>query len=112
MSMGAIALAVIKSDPLKLGRIKDLSMNGLAFCYLDNGKTGTDESFKLDILLADSGFYLEDLPFKPVSDFKLEDDFPFSAIKTIQLGGRFKEMTHGQVSKLRHFIRHHARGEM
>ena len=51
MSMGEIALAVIKSDPLKLGRIKDLSMNGLAFCYLDNGKTGTDESFKLDILL-------------------------------------------------------------
>lgn len=112
MSMGEIAFAVIKSDPSKLGRIKDLSMTGLAFCYLDNGKRATDESFRLDLLLADCGFYLEDLPFKTVSDFKLNDDFPFSSIKTRQLGVQFKGMTHSQVSKLKYLIHHHTIGKV
>lgn len=107
MSMGEIALAVIKSDPFKMGRIEDLGMNGLAFCYLYNSKRATDESFRLDLLLADCGFYLEDLHFKTVSDFKLNDDFPFSNIKTRQLGVRFKDMTRSQVSKLKYFIHHH-----
>lgn len=112
MSMGEIALAVIKSEPSKLGRIKDLSMNGLAFCYLDNGKRATDESFRLDLLLVDCGFYLEDLPFKIVSDFKLNDDYPFSNIKTRQLGVRFKDMTRTQVSKLKYLIHHHTIGKV
>ena len=112
MSMGEIGLAVIKSDHYKLGRIKDLSMNGLAFCYLDNGKRATDESFRLDLLLAGCGFYLEDLPFKNVSDLKLNDDFQLGAIKTKQLGVRFKDMTHSQVSKLKHLIHHHTLGKV
>ena len=112
MSMGEIALAVIKSDPSKMGRIKDLSMNGLSFCYPGNGKAATGESFKLDILLADCGFYLEDLPFESVSDFKLDDDFPFNIIKTRQLGVRFKDMTRSQISKLRYLIHHHTLGEV
>ena len=112
MSLGEIAFAVIKSDPYKLGKIKDLSMSGLAFCYLDNGKRATDESFRLDLLLADCGFYLEDLPFKTVSDFKLNDDFPLSSIKTRQLGVRFKDMTHSQVSKLKYLIHHHTVGKV
>ena len=112
MSMGEIALAVIKSDPSKLGRVKDLSTNGLAFYYLDNGKRATDESFRLDLLLADCGFYLEDLAFKTVSDFELIDDFPLNSIKTRQLGVRFKYMTRSQVSKLRYFIHHHTIGEV
>jgi len=112
MSMGEIALAVIKSDPFKLGRIKDLSMNGLAFCYLENSKRATDESFRLDLLLADCGFYLEGLPFKTVSDFKLNDDFSFSSIKTRQLGVRFKDMTRSQVSKLKYLIYHHTIGKV
>ena len=112
MSMGEIAFAVIKSDPHKLGRIKDLSMNGLAFCYLDNGKRATDESFRLDLLLADCRFYLEDLHFKTVSDFKINDDFPLSSIKTRQLGVRFKDITCDQVSKLRYFIHQHTIGRV
>lgn len=112
MSMGEIAFAVMKSDPYKLGRIKDLSMNGLAFGYLDNGKRVLDDSFRLDLLLADCGFYLEDLPFNTVSDFKLNDDFPLSCIKMRQLGVRFKDMTHSQVSKLKYLIRHHTLGKV
>ena len=92
--------------------IKDLSKNGLSFCYPDNGKTATDESFKLDILLADCGFYLEDLPFESVSDFKLDDDFPFNSIKMRQLGVRFKDMTRSQTFKLRYLIHHHTIGEV
>jgi len=112
MSMGEIAFAVIKSDPYKLGRIKDLSMNGLAFCYLGNGKRATDDSFRLDLLLADYGFYLKDIPFKTVSDFRFNNDFPFCSLKTRQLGVRFKDMTRGQVSKLRYFIRKHTIGKL
>ena len=112
MSMGEIALAVIKSDPFKMGRIKDVSMNGLAFCCLDNSKRATDESFRLDLLLADCGFYLEDLHFKTVSDFKLNDDYPFSSEKTRQIGVRFKDMTRSQVSKLKYLIHHHTIGKV
>ncbi len=92
--------------------LKDLSMNGLAFCYPDNGRTATEESYKLDILLADCDFYLEDLSFKSVSDFKLDDDFPFSSIKTRQLGLRFKDLKRSQVSKLKYLIHHHTIGEV
>jgi len=112
MSMGEIAFAIIKSDPSKLGSIKDMSMNRLAFCYLNNAKRANDESFSLDLLLADCGFYLKDLAFETVSDFKLNDDFPFSSIKTRQLCMQFKDMTCSQVSKLKYFIHYHTIGRV
>lgn len=110
LSMGEIGFAVIKSNPSKLGRIKDLSISGLAFHYIDNRKTQAGEPFKLDILLAGFGFYLENLSFEPISGFELDDDFPFNSIKTKRLGIRFKELTLNQVSKLKYFIRNYTSG--
>jgi len=110
LSMGEIGFAVIKSNPSKLGRIKDLSISGLAFHYIDNRKTQAGEPFKLDILLADCGFYLENLSFEPISDFELDDDFSFNSIKTKRLGIKFKELTLNQVSKLKYLIRNYTSG--
>ena len=110
LSMGEIGFAVIKSNPSKLGRIKDLSISGLAFHYIDNRKTQAGEPFKLDILLADCGFYLENLSFEPISDFELDDDFSFNSIKTKRLGIKFKELTFNQVSKLKYLIRNYTSG--
>jgi hypothetical protein len=110
LSMGEIGLAVIRSNPSKLGRIKDLSISGLAFHYIDNRKAQAGEPFKLDILLADCGFYLENLSFEPISDFELDNDFSFNYIKTKRLGIKFKELTLNQVSKLKYLIRNYTLG--
>ena len=59
--------AVISPDPVKVVPIMDISMGGLSI-YLDNGSRGPDPVSKLEIMVADCSFYLENLPFQIVGD--------------------------------------------
>lgn len=105
MSMGEIAIAVIKSNPTKLGQIQNLSKEGMSFQYVaDDSKS--KGIFSLDLLLADRRMHLKDLPFKPVSDFEIQDDLSLNPIKTKQFSLQFKELTSNQKEQLDNFIRH------
>ena len=102
------AFAVPEYDAGVPGQIIDISMGGLAFRYIANGKR-TSESFLLDILISKDVFYLKKLPVVTVSDFyEMDEAIPFSVILMRRCGVRFAELTQSKVSQIEYFIRHHS----
>ena len=97
---------MFRSKPIKLGRIDNISMGGLVFRYIES-QTKSNESFVLDILLADCGFYLGNLLFKTISDIEVYEDLPIDSVKTRQLLVQFKKITPEQKIQLDYFIRNH-----
>ena len=81
-------------------------MNGLAFDYIESqGKA--IKVFKLDILLAQSAFYLGKLLFKPVFDYVIDSEVPLNTFTMRRCGVEFGELTSRQKTELEYFINHH-----
>lgn len=111
MSNGEIALAIIKSNPLKMGEITEISRNGLAFSYVENEAELTDFS-ELDIVFAEKDFHLSRLPFIPVEDTSLLDDGPFNALSMKRMTVRFEDLTKRQKRQIDHVLSHYTTGEI
>ena len=105
------ALIELRSYRGKLGEIIDISKGGLAFRYIDIGDRPKG-SFEVEIFLKETGFRLEKVPARTVSDLKTTKYFPYSSTKTRRQGVEFGELTHNQISKLEHFIKNYTRGEV
>ena len=104
--MGEIAFAVIKSKPIKMGQVINISTDGLAFHYIDN-KKGSNSLFKMDILFAKDAFYLDRILFKPVFDYEIKSDIPLNSFSIRQCGVKFGELNQRQRSQLAYFICNH-----
>jgi hypothetical protein len=102
-SMGQIACAVYRSKPIRFGRIVNISMGGLLFRYI-NGEERSSRLPVLDILVADSGFYLENLLFKNISDTEIHDDFSINSIKMRMNRVQFEELKPAAMMKLKYFV--------
>ncbi|MGA8180956.1 MAG: hypothetical protein WB792_12920 [Desulfobacterales bacterium] len=102
-SMGQIACAVYRSKPVRFGRIVDISTGGLLFRYI-NGEERYSGSPVLDILVADSGFYLENLRFKNIADVKINDDFTINSVKMRLNRVQFEEPGPAAMMKLKYFV--------
>ena len=102
-SMGGIACAVFNANPSKLGKIDNISMGGLLFHHVDN-KVKLSQSLVLDILLADCGFYLANLPFKIISDVVVPDDVYSDASEWRQVRIQFLKLNTLQLARLNTFI--------
>ncbi len=94
----------------RLGEIIDISMAGLAFRYLAT-KEPSNGSHKLKIFLTEGDFYLNDVFFETVTDFGTYQ-IPFTSITMRRSGVQFGELTHNQMSQLKHFIHNHATGQV
>ena len=103
-SMAQIACAVYRSKPVRFGRIDNISMGGLLFRYIGGGE-GSGQPLVLDILVAESGFYLENLTFKNISDFEIDDDFATNSFKMRLNRVQFEGLEPAAMRKLRHFIK-------
>jgi hypothetical protein len=102
-SMAQIACAVYRSKPARFGRIVNISMGGLLFRYL----TGEERSSRLqvlDILVADSGFYLENLMFRNIVDVEINDDFMVNSFKMRLNRVQFEGLQPAAMMKLKYFI--------
>lgn len=106
-SMGEIACAVYRSKPVRFGRIDDISMGGLSFRYI-NGEERFDPSLVLDILVADSGFYLENLTFKSIADFEIADDLTINSFKIRMNRVQFEGLGADRVMKLEYFVENYS----
>ena len=104
------AFAALVAQESRLGQIKDISIRGLSFRYID-GHEKLENADALKIILGDQGLYLDNVPFKKISDFEIENEFSFSRIKMRQIGLEFGELTPGQRDRLNRFIKHHTIGE-
>jgi len=106
LKKGAFAIPRIRSR--KLWQIMDISKGGLAFQYVANGERIYDSS-DLDIASSNASFYLEQVPFKAVSDLEAENGIRWSSLKVRRCGVQFGELTHNQVSLLEDLIENHTR---
>ena len=106
MSMGEIGFAVIKSRPIKMGQIINISKNGLAFEYIER-QSKTIEVFKLDLLYAEDAYYLGKILFRPIFDYAIDEEIPFNSFTIRRCGVQFGELTAQQESKLEYFLNQH-----
>ena len=65
--------AVLRPNFRTIGRIKDISIGGLAFQYLTDEKPGFEYS-RVDIFIREEEFHLSELPCKTVYDIPLAGD--------------------------------------
>ena len=105
-SMGCIACAVFNARPAKLGKIDNISMGGLMFHHVDS-KAPLNQALVLDILLADCGFYLANMPFKTITDVVIPEDVPGDSIEMRQVRLQFQKLNAIQQARLKNFILNH-----
>lgn len=102
MSMGEIAVSVYKSNPVKLGQIKNISAGGLAFHYIP-AKSSLDGPFELDILMTEKNIYLHNVPFEIISDEKIEKN-RVQTVPVKRTSLRFVNLSDQQLSKLQYIV--------
>ena len=105
-SMGCIACAVYNAKPVKLGKIDNISMGGLTFHYA-HSTAHLGRAFVLDILLADCGFYLANIPFKIIADVVIPAEVFKDAIEIWQVRLQFHQLSAVQQASLKNFIVNH-----
>ena len=104
------AFAALVDQESRLGQIKDISIQGLSFRYIDSHEK-LENADELKIILGDQGLFLDQVPFVKISDFEIESEFSFSTIKMRQIGLQFGELTPQQKLRLDQFIEYHTVGE-
>ena len=105
------AFAALVDQESRLGQIKDISIRGLSFRYIDSHEK-LDNADELKIILGNQGLYLDRVPFVKISDFEIKSEFSFSTIKMRQIGLQFGELTAEQNMQLERFIQQHTIGEV
>ena len=105
--MGEIACAIYRSKLTKFGRINNISMGGLSFLYI-TGEERPNQSLVLDILVADSGFYLENLTFKNIADVEMDDGFAINSFKMRVNRVQFEGLEPAAIMKLKHFVENYS----
>jgi hypothetical protein len=106
-SMAEVACSLYRSKPVRFGRIDNISMGGLSFRYI-TGEERTNQSLVLDILVAESGFYLENLTFKNISDFETDDEFVINTFKMRLNRVQFEGLKPDAMMKLKHFVENYS----
>ena len=97
------AYAVLEYKPFKMGKIINISRNGLAVCYSSNGRP-LKEIFELDIFIIDSNFYIEKIRVKTLNDFELAHQHLFSSSIDRQRCFQFGKMKSSQLFYLDYFL--------
>jgi hypothetical protein len=104
------AFAALVDQESRLGQIKDISLRGLSFRYIDSHEK-LENARELKIIIGNRGLYLDKVPFKKISDFEIESEFSFSMVKMRQIGLEFGVLTAEQKQQLERFIQKHTIGE-
>jgi hypothetical protein len=107
MSMGEIGMAVIRSKPVQMGEIKNVSHSGLSFHYPARRYSGPDAR-KIDIVLAENAICLKGLDFKTIADTEVDEGRPYAPIKINQQQIEFINLTTYQRAMLDRLIKTHA----
>jgi PilZ domain len=96
------AFVDLKTSPIKIGKIVDISRGGLAFRYLQVGQR-LREAFELDMYSRHNDFRMEKVPVKTIWDRQTAGELSFSA-RTRLRGVQFGKLTQNQFSELERFL--------
>ena len=103
------AFVILSPSDAGVGRLIDISMDGLSFDYVTTQKPSSKPT-ELEIFVSDSAFRLYNLPCKTISDFKTFE-IPQVRSHRRRSGIRFGKLTQSQRSQLLYFIRKYTTGE-
>jgi len=102
------AYAALRGDFTKVGKIHDISLNGLAFRYF--AKNECNKTFShVDIFLANNLYHLADVPCTVVCDDK-EPTTNSCSVLQFRCGLKFEGMNAQQQNKLENFINNYTTG--
>ena len=93
----------------KVGKIDDISINGLAFSYLsETVGAGSDRHLtQVDIFTSGNNFHLPKVPCKIVYDIQDSTSGKYIDLMTCRCGLKFNEPTKSQSEQLELFIKNH-----
>ncbi|CAB1060451.1 hypothetical protein D1BOALGB6SA_5217 [Olavius sp. associated proteobacterium Delta 1] len=103
------AFAIINPEPVRLVPILDVAMEGVGV-YVNNEDQWLNKASKLEIMVADCSFYLENLSFESISDFNALPANPSNLFDGRRCSLKFGTLTLSQKSELKYFIRNYAQG--
>ena len=103
------AFVILKSYDKKVGRIADISPDGLTFIYHTSGE-GSAMATELDIFVVGSPIHMNRVPCKTISDFEIDSDIHRALIKR-RCGMQFGMLDQDQMFQLNSLIQHHTGGE-
>jgi hypothetical protein len=104
------AFVVLISNETKVGSLRDIAMDGLAFHYIGRQES-LNESAKLGVFSANHDLFLYKVPCKIISDSKIYARQP-NPITRRRCGVQFGELTEDQISELKYFIANHTTSEV
>lgn len=104
------AYAALRGKFTKVGKICDISMNGLAFRYLAE-KMSDEKSNQVDIFLSNNGFHLAGVPCTVLYN-KKEAISNSDAVSPYRCGLKFERVNEEQESKLEFFLNNHTIGDV
>ena len=93
----------------KVGRLRDLSMDGLVFRYVGNRRPSSGSY--ADIFTLKGDVFLAKLPIKILSDVEVVEKAPSSSLTTRRCCVEFWKLTPRQKTELERFIEDYATGE-
>jgi hypothetical protein len=107
--MRGIAFGVLKtkSGVEELGQIIDIGRGGLALRYFVGCKHFSDAK-SLDIMVANTQFYIENIRVRSVSVMGVKSHLPFPRVAMCRLGVSFENLTHRQKDQVDHLIEAYA----
>jgi hypothetical protein len=93
----------------KVGRLREMGMEGLAFRYFGNGEA--PKGSYVDVFMTEGDFYLGKVPIKIVSDVDVVEKTSPDAKTLRQCYVKFEKLTPQQKAKVEEFIDKYAVGE-
>jgi hypothetical protein len=109
------AIVALQNVYTKVGKVKDISMGGLAFEHIDDEKPNSETS-RRDILLWVNGFRLSKLPGRIVYDIPLPPPNEYQELIihliTRRCGIQFEALSEDQASQLDFFLKTYTKGRV
>jgi PilZ domain len=105
---------VFKPQFLKLGKVLDISVDGLCFQYLaKEDQVGDAPAIEADIFMSDNGYYLPDISCKLIWDTEAKEKMTFPiGFQNRRCGLRFVQLNKEQQNKLEHYLQVHTAGKV
>lgn len=107
------ALAALSPESGRVGQIRNISANGLAFQYIADDAPEADlhGTVNVQIMFAGEGVWLESIPVKWVADIDISTNASFSRLPIRQTCLQFTTLTDTQRKRLQEFIHRYTRGD-
>lgn len=108
------AFAALRGDFSKVGKIYDISINGLDFSFLSEitQVDSTDHHTQVDVLSSENRFYLSNVPCRIV--YETQDSTPDEGflVRMSRCGLQFGELNKSQLEQLELFIENYTTGSL